>query len=251
MVKLLVAAADVEALRGAANAIVKALQRSGKRRAVMLLGAGKTLSAFAIVPNALQATLSAYTWVYETLAVAGWIRPNPLAGGTTGEGKPTGARAQGKASDPSKAAEAKAAANAYYAFKVLGEPLDVAISDEEAVRYLMERLSTEDRSKAFSSGDWKQMSWTQRRRRLADIGVPADDEAVVARMGPSMAKVKAERAKVIEAKAKNEAEEAKRVKAIEAKRAKAIEAKAKKEAEEGKPKEAEAPANDGKAAADA
>ena len=102
IVALLSVEADAKAIEGAVNAIV------AKRpdEAVLLIGAGKTLAALAVVPKAMEATLSAKDWVNEALTVAGG----------KGGGKP--GRAQGAARDPSKSAEALAMAKSYAAGKL-------------------------------------------------------------------------------------------------------------------------------------
>ena len=38
-----------------------------------------------------------------------------------------------------------------------------------AVKFLMERVKADGRERALSKGDWKQLSWAQRRGRLAEI----------------------------------------------------------------------------------
>jgi len=105
IVALLSVEADAKALEGAVNAIV------AKRpdEACMLIGAGKTLAALAVVPKAMEATISAKDWVNEAL----------MAAGGKGGGKP--GRAQGAARDPQKAAEALATAKSYASGKLAVE----------------------------------------------------------------------------------------------------------------------------------
>lgn len=102
IVALLKAEADAKALEGAVNAIVA----KSPDAAVLLIGAGKTVAAFAVVPAALQDKLSAKDWINEALA--------PCGG--KGGGKP--ARAQGAARDPTNAAAAEAAAKSYATSKL-------------------------------------------------------------------------------------------------------------------------------------
>ena len=95
---------------------------------MLLLGVGKTngdkeLSAHAIVPKALEGTLSAQQWVIKALACGDFLGTkwvgrmhNPAYTGKPGF-------AQGATSEPRKAAEAEAAAKAYAA-----ERLSVEIS---------------------------------------------------------------------------------------------------------------------------
>jgi alanyl-tRNA synthetase len=102
IIKLLQAEADAKALEPA----VKAIEAKCPTSPILLLGVGKTLAGLAVVPASLQEQLSAKDWVNEALQVAGG----------KGGGKP--ARAQGAARDPSKAAEAEAAAKAFAAAKL-------------------------------------------------------------------------------------------------------------------------------------
>ena len=102
IVKLLEAEADAKALELAVTAVTSKLPETP----VLLLGAGKTAAALAVVPKALEGTLSAKDWVNEALQVCGG----------KGGGKP--GRAQGAARDPAKAKEAEAAAKKFAAEKL-------------------------------------------------------------------------------------------------------------------------------------
>jgi len=101
---LLKAEADAKALEGAVGAVTAKCPDA----AVLLIGAGKTVAALAVVPAALQDKLSAKDWVNEALQVCGG----------KGGGKP--ARAQGAARDPSNAAAAEEAALAFAKSKLDG-----------------------------------------------------------------------------------------------------------------------------------
>ena len=76
---------------------------------VLLIGAGKTCAALAVVPKALEGTISAKDWVNDALQVCGG----------KGGGKP--GRAQGAARDASNAAAAETAAKAFAAAKLAVE----------------------------------------------------------------------------------------------------------------------------------
>jgi len=92
---------SVEADAKIVEAAVTAVAADAPTSAVMLLGAGKTACALALVPSGLQASLDAKEWVNEALT---------LCGGKGG-GKPN--RAQGAARDPSNIDAALAAALAH------------------------------------------------------------------------------------------------------------------------------------------
>ena len=102
IVALLKAEADAKALELA----VAALSAKRPDAAVMLIGAGKTAAALAVVPKALEGELSAKDWVNEALQVCGG----------KGGGKP--GRAQGAARDPTNVAAAEAAAKQYAGAKL-------------------------------------------------------------------------------------------------------------------------------------
>ena len=115
------------------------------------------------------------------------------------------AKAKADAAAKAKAAadaKAKAAADAK-AKAASGE-----VSDEDVVRASMEGIPEESRSKVLSGCDWRQMSWTQRLKRLEDLGLSVGAKAVAA----ARAKAKAEAA----AKAKAAADAKARAKAMAA-----------------------------------
>ena len=102
IVALLKAEADAKALEPAVAAIVAKRPEA----AVLLIGAGKACAALAVVPKALEGTLSAKDWVNDALQCCGG----------KGGGKP--GRAQGAARDATNAAQAEAAAKAFAAEKL-------------------------------------------------------------------------------------------------------------------------------------
>jgi len=102
VVKLLTAEADAKALDEAMKVLTAALPEAP----LLLLGAGKTLAALAVVPTSLQEKLSAKDWVNESLQVAG------------GKGGGKAGRGQGAARDASNAAGAKEAAEKFVAEKL-------------------------------------------------------------------------------------------------------------------------------------
>jgi len=102
VVALLKAEADAKALEGAMAAVTAKLPDAP----VLLIGAGKTCAALAVVPKALEGKLSAKDWVNAAL--------EPCGG--KGGGKP--GRAQGAARDPTNAAKATEAATAFAASKL-------------------------------------------------------------------------------------------------------------------------------------
>ena len=102
MIALLKAEADAKALEGAMTSVVA----KKPDVAVMLIGAGKTAAALAVVPKAMEEKLSAKDWVNEALQTCGG----------KGGGKP--GRAQGAARDPSNVTAAETAAKAFAASKL-------------------------------------------------------------------------------------------------------------------------------------
>ena len=102
IVKLLAAEADAKALEGAVAAVVAKVPEAP----VLLIGAGKTLCALAVVPKVLETTIPAKDWINAALEPAGG----------KGGGKP--GRAQGAARDPANAQAAEAAAIAFAASKL-------------------------------------------------------------------------------------------------------------------------------------
>jgi alanyl-tRNA synthetase len=102
IIALLTAEADAKALEGAMGAVTAKRPKA----AVLLIGAGKTAAALAVVPKELEGTLNAKDWVNEALQACGG----------KGGGKP--GRAQGAARDPSNAKEAEAKAKAFASSKL-------------------------------------------------------------------------------------------------------------------------------------
>jgi len=102
IIALLQAEADAKALEGAVSAVTAKLPEAP----VLLIGAGKTVAALAVVPKALEGSLSAKDWVNAALESCGG----------KGGGKP--GRAQGAARDPSNAKAAEAAAKEFASSKL-------------------------------------------------------------------------------------------------------------------------------------
>ena len=107
VVALLAAEADAKALEGAVKVVTAKLPEAP----VLLMAAGKTLAALAVVPKALEGKLPAGEWLNTALACCG------------GKGGGKAGRANGNARDPANAAAALVAAKEFAASK-LGVDLD-------------------------------------------------------------------------------------------------------------------------------